>query len=326
MVVEDGRIVHLVETQEDVGKDPRGSVRKHIDGGGLYLIPGLSDIHAHLSLVSEFDLSLGSLRCFDAQRQRNCEEALKAGCAFVRDSGGAYDACSFLQRETKRGSDRAHAEPGLLPCHELRSPGLSRAPGLSVLPADARSLCAPFAKARRTYACARRATPEAKNQLRGHGELLRCHYTFVRPHRALKFGRMCRTAAMLERHLHGAWALSTFGCRRRAYSRDWPIHSHGLNRAADGLVAARAQTGGLINSERRKHPGGVITRRILSTEALLPISSRTHTRVISTRVDRCRTATCGFMTAASYVKAVGRTGGVGRLLEGTWLHTLSVRR
>ena len=33
-------------------------------------------------------------------------------------------------------------------------------------------------------------------QLRGHAELLRCHYNFVRPHRALKFERETRTPAM----------------------------------------------------------------------------------------------------------------------------------
>ena len=34
------------------------------------------------------------------------------------------------------------------------------------------------------------------DQLRGHVELLRCHYNFIRPHRALKFGRETRTPAM----------------------------------------------------------------------------------------------------------------------------------
>jgi IS1 family transposase len=34
------------------------------------------------------------------------------------------------------------------------------------------------------------------DQLRGHVELLRCHYNFVRPHRSLKFGRETRTPAM----------------------------------------------------------------------------------------------------------------------------------
>ena len=35
-----------------------------------------------------------------------------------------------------------------------------------------------------------------EEQLRGHAELLRCHYNFVWPHRALKFGRETRTPAM----------------------------------------------------------------------------------------------------------------------------------
>jgi hypothetical protein len=35
-----------------------------------------------------------------------------------------------------------------------------------------------------------------KQRLEGHLELLRCYYNFVRPHRALKFGRELRTPAM----------------------------------------------------------------------------------------------------------------------------------
>ena len=34
------------------------------------------------------------------------------------------------------------------------------------------------------------------DQLRGHVELLRCHYNFIRPHRALRFGGETRTPAM----------------------------------------------------------------------------------------------------------------------------------
>jgi hypothetical protein len=34
-----------------------------------------------------------------------------------------------------------------------------------------------------------------KKQLEDHLELFRCHYNFVRPHRALKFGRAVRTPA-----------------------------------------------------------------------------------------------------------------------------------
>ena len=45
----------------------------------------------------------------------------------------------------------------------------------------------------------RRCSPchaRCEDQLRGHVELLRCHYNFVRPHRALKFGRETRTPAI----------------------------------------------------------------------------------------------------------------------------------
>ena len=34
------------------------------------------------------------------------------------------------------------------------------------------------------------------HQLHGHVDLLRCSYNFIRPHRALKFGRETRTPAM----------------------------------------------------------------------------------------------------------------------------------
>ena len=45
----------------------------------------------------------------------------------------------------------------------------------------------------------RRRSPchaRCEEPLRGHVELLRCHYNFVRPHRALRFGRETRTPAM----------------------------------------------------------------------------------------------------------------------------------
>ncbi len=45
---------------------------------------------------------------------------------------------------------------------------------------------------RRTICYARRT-----ERLAAHLELLRCYYNFVRPHRALKFGREVRTPAIL---------------------------------------------------------------------------------------------------------------------------------
>lgn len=80
----------------------RFTIKKEIYGDNRYLIPGLSDIHAHLSLISEFDLGLKGLRYFDAQRQKNCEEALKNGCTFVRDSAGASNVINYLKQEIEQ--------------------------------------------------------------------------------------------------------------------------------------------------------------------------------------------------------------------------------
>ena len=52
---------------------------------------------------------------------------------------------------------------------------------------------------RQASAYLRRRSPchaRGAGQLRRHVELVRCHYNFVRPHRALRFGRVTRTPAM----------------------------------------------------------------------------------------------------------------------------------
>ena len=52
---------------------------------------------------------------------------------------------------------------------------------------------------RQGSASLRRRSPchaRGADQLHGHVDLLRCHYNFIRPHRALQFGRETRTPAM----------------------------------------------------------------------------------------------------------------------------------
>ena len=52
---------------------------------------------------------------------------------------------------------------------------------------------------RQASAYLRRRSPchaRGEHQLRSHVELVRCHYNFVRPHRALRFGHETRTPAM----------------------------------------------------------------------------------------------------------------------------------
>ena len=64
---------------------------------------------------------------------------------------------------------------------------------------------------RQASAYLRRRSPchaRGADQLRSHVELVRCHYNFVRPHRALRFGRETRTPAMQARLVSRRLALS----------------------------------------------------------------------------------------------------------------------
>ena len=74
----------------------------------------------------------------------------------------------------------------------------------SITPEDSSTLNTSFIERlnltiRQGSAYLRRRSPchaRAKETLEDHLELLRCYYNFVRPHRALKFGRETRTPAM----------------------------------------------------------------------------------------------------------------------------------
>ena len=64
---------------------------------------------------------------------------------------------------------------------------------------------------RQASAYLRRRSPchaRGADQLRRHVELVRCHYNFVRPHRALRFGRETRTPAMQAGLVSTSLALS----------------------------------------------------------------------------------------------------------------------
>ena len=96
------------------------------------------------------------------------------------------------------------------------------------------------------------------DQLCGHVELLRCHYNFVRPHSALKFGRETRTPAMqaglASKPLtwHDIFTARHILCLPSRCGRaslrdglDW------TRRRRDGV--AESKSGCLNNSEWRKH-------------------------------------------------------------------------
>ena len=119
LLVKDKQIYQLI-LQVDFNKTRENyPIGLEINGEDKYLIPGMSDIHAHFSLISEFELGLKQLRYFDAQRQKNCEEALKAGCTFVKDSGGAINVMDYLRNEIE--NDRLLG-PKMIAAKETVSP------------------------------------------------------------------------------------------------------------------------------------------------------------------------------------------------------------
>ena len=75
---------------------------------------------------------------------------------------------------------------------------------------------------RQASAYLRRRSPchaRGADQLRRHVELVRCHYNFVRPHRALRFGRETRTPAMQAGLVSTRLALSNIFTARRVTLR-----------------------------------------------------------------------------------------------------------
>ena len=120
----------------------------------------------------------------------------------------------------------------------------------------------------------RRCSPchaRGEDQLRRHVELLRCHYNFVRPHRALKFGRETRTPAMqagvVSTRMTWSDIFTAPGLSRHlrvVVVRILVIvpHGHWHNCAANLLVAARTKAGGVINSKTAQAPvaGQSVTR------------------------------------------------------------------
>ena len=102
------------------------------------------------------------------------------------------------------------------------------------------------------------------DQLRNHVELVRCHYNFVRPHRALRFGRETRTPAMqtglVNAHMGWLDIFTAPGLSLRLLVAVVHVSvtvKHAESEAAG--VTTRCppsawQKGRLIHSERSKHP------------------------------------------------------------------------
>lgn len=99
VLIRNGRIEELVLPQDLAPLRSNFPIKMEMDGDQQYLIPGLSDIHCHVALVSEYGANLKAFSYWDAQRLKNCEEALKRGCTFIRDCGGAPEQLGYIMEE-----------------------------------------------------------------------------------------------------------------------------------------------------------------------------------------------------------------------------------
>ncbi len=103
LLVNGDRIEDLILPEDLNGIRQRHDISAEINGDGRYLIPGLSDIHCHVTLINEYEVGLGSLRYFPSQRLRNAEGSIEAGCTFIRDSGSAVETIEYLAQEIEAG-------------------------------------------------------------------------------------------------------------------------------------------------------------------------------------------------------------------------------
>ena len=101
ILIRNGKIEELLPPSEFSSLRSTYRIKKELDGGGLFLIPGLSDIHCHITLVSEFGTGFKDFAYFPAQRLKNSEEALKKGCTFIRDCASAVETISYIKKEIK---------------------------------------------------------------------------------------------------------------------------------------------------------------------------------------------------------------------------------
>lgn len=94
-------------------------MEKIIEGKEFFLVPVMSDLHCHLSLISEYEMAMRGLHYFDAQGMKNCEYALEKGCTTVRDSCGGYDMIHSLKEEI---DNNRLLGPRILPLYAVMTP------------------------------------------------------------------------------------------------------------------------------------------------------------------------------------------------------------
>ncbi len=99
ILLKGGTIEELIKPSDLGAVREKYPLKKEVDCRGRFLMPGLSDIHCHIANTTEAISSLGDIAYFPAQREKNCEVAIKNGTTFLRDAGGARGPRLYLSGE-----------------------------------------------------------------------------------------------------------------------------------------------------------------------------------------------------------------------------------
>ncbi|MEA2040810.1 MAG: amidohydrolase family protein [Thermodesulfobacteriota bacterium] len=98
ILVRNGKIEKMLLQNEVDDARKRYPVKKEVDCHDNYLMPGLSDTHAHISSLIE-SISFKAIPYLQQQREKNCEVAIQNGTTFIRDVGASETPKMYLRKE-----------------------------------------------------------------------------------------------------------------------------------------------------------------------------------------------------------------------------------
>jgi len=99
ILIKDGKIAGIppAEKLAEIGPD------RQIDLNGAFVMPGLINAHAHLTLPGGVSMSLAMLQAYDRQIERGAELCVAGGVTTVRDVMSLSDWLPALQAKIERG-------------------------------------------------------------------------------------------------------------------------------------------------------------------------------------------------------------------------------
>jgi len=98
ILVRQGKIEEMLLQNEVDDARKRYPIKKEVDCQDNYLMPGLTDIHAHITNCIE-SVSLKAMPYLQQQREKNSEVAIQNGTTFIRDVGGSEAPKRYIRKE-----------------------------------------------------------------------------------------------------------------------------------------------------------------------------------------------------------------------------------